>query len=74
MAKLLSLPDPKCLPPRARIARYAGDLKRRDAIKRNLARAYLEYRLAEYWNADFSEHEVIAIRKYPLRVIAQRGA
>jgi hypothetical protein len=72
MVKLLSLPDPKGLPARRHVPRYAGDPKRRDSAKRDLARAYLEYKLAAYWNADFSERDVIAVRRHPLRVVARR--
>jgi hypothetical protein len=42
-SQLLAQPDPLDLPPRGRRYVYAGDAKRRDIIKRDLARAWLSH-------------------------------
>ena len=64
LVTLLSRPDLPCLPTRARTWRFGGDPARRDALKRDLARAYLAYRTCTYADAD---EQIVSVRRSTAR-------
>lgn len=66
---LMALPDLPCLPKRGRRYLLPGDARRRDAIKRELAHAYVSWRLAE---AGRAESSIVCVRRSPLRLVGER--
>lgn len=62
---ILALPDLPCLPARGRTWKFAGDAGRRESLKRDLARAYVEH-----WKADFKdEGAIVSVRRSKLHLV-----
>lgn len=68
--ELLSRPDLPCLPARLLAWKFAGDPARREALKRDLARAYVEHRKSAFKD----EGSIISVRRSPLRLVQKRSA
>jgi hypothetical protein len=66
LVTLLARPDLPCLPKRGRRYVYAGDPRRRERLKRDLAAAYLAYRRRDYVG---DEGQIVCVRRTRLRVI-----
>ncbi len=65
LCALCALPDPADLPQRSHHCTCAGNAARKDRIKRELAAAYVAYRMQEHGD----EAIVIKVRRSPLRLV-----
>lgn len=62
---LLALPDLPCLPKRAKRYTCAGDLDQKDEIKRDLAYAYVRYRMLDAGE----DASIVSVRRFRLRLM-----
>jgi hypothetical protein len=65
LCTLLALPEPADLPPRRHHYTYAGNAARKDRLKRELAAAYVGYRMQRHGE----EATIVSVRRFALRPV-----
>lgn len=69
-AQLLAQSDLPCLVGRGKRYLQAGDPHRRERLKRELAAAWLSWRLEDYRDGS----EILSLRRSPLRLVKRQSA